>query len=84
MGRHRKRSPESALQSAGLSWGMCAGAPAPAVLGIPALSWGPEGLQGPRHGEGAVSALGSGRACPTAVIAFCPSGQYLARPQYDS
>ena len=32
----------------------------------------------------ALSALGSGRACPTAVIAFCPSCQSLARPQCDS
>ena len=27
---------------------------------------------GPQHGQGAVSAQGSGRACPTAVIALCP------------
>ena len=35
-------------------------------------------------GQGAVSALGSGRACPTVVIAFCPSCQCTARSQSDS
>ena len=28
---------------------------------------------GGSNGHAAMSALGSGRACPTAVIAFCPS-----------
>ena len=31
-------------------------------------------IRGPQHGPVAVSALGSGRSCPTAVIAFCPFG----------
>ena len=31
-----------------------------------------------QHGQVAVSTLGSGRACPTAVIAFCPFGRSSA------
>ena len=31
-----------------------------------------------------MSALGSGRACPTAVIAFCPSCRRAALPQYEA
>ena len=34
----------------------------------------------PQYGQVAVSALGSGRACPATVIAFCPSCQLVARP----
>ena len=36
--------------------------------------------EGPQCGQVAVSALGSGRACPATVIAFCPSCQLMARP----
>ena len=35
---------------------------------------------GPQYGQVAVSALGSGRACPATVIDFCPSCQRVARP----
>ena len=35
---------------------------------------------GPQYGQGAVSALGSGRACPATVITLCPSCQLVARP----
>ena len=38
------------------------------------------GVFGPQYGPVAVSALGSGRACPATVIAFCPSCQLVARP----
>ena len=38
---------------------------------------------GASNGQGAVSALGSGRACPTAVIAFCPSCKCTALSQYE-
>ena len=38
------------------------------------------GPGGPQYGPVAVSALGSGRACPATVIAFCPSCQLVARP----
>ena len=31
-------------------------------------------MGGASNGQVVVSALGSGRACPTVVIAFCPSG----------
>ena len=34
----------------------------------------------PQYGQVAVSALGSGRACPATVIAFCPSCQLVVRP----
>ena len=37
-------------------------------------------LEGPQYGQVAVSALGSGRACPATVIAFYPSCQLVARP----
>ena len=36
--------------------------------------------RGPQYGQVAVSALGSGHACPTAVIAYCPSRQCSACP----
>ena len=39
---------------------------------------------GPQHGRVAVSALGSGRACPTAVIAFCPLGHSSVPSQCES
>ena len=39
---------------------------------------------GGSSGQVAVSALGSGRACPTAVIAFCPSGRNSALSQCES
>ena len=52
---------------------------APTVLHVSWHSWD----TGPQYGHVAVSALGSGCACPTAVIAFCPSCQCLdTRPQY--
>ena len=35
------------------------------------------------NGQVAVSALGSGGACPTAVIAFCPSRRCTALSQYE-
>ena len=38
---------------------------------------------GGSNGQVAVSALGSGRACPTAVIAFCPSRRDTALLQYE-
>ena len=38
------------------------------------------GGAGPQYGQVAVSALGSGRACPATVIAFCPSCHLVARP----
>ena len=34
--------------------------------------------RGPQYGQAAVSALGSGRACPATVIAFCPWCQFSA------
>ena len=36
------------------------------------------------NGQVATSSLGSGRACPTAVIAFCPSRQCTALSQYEA
>ena len=42
------------------------------------------GKGGPQHGRVAGSALSSGRACPTAVIAFCPSCRHPALSQCDS
>ena len=35
------------------------------------------------NGQVAMSALGSGRACPTAVVNFCPSCRRTALPQYE-
>ena len=39
---------------------------------------------GLQYGPVAVSALGSGRACPTAVIALCPFGRSSAPTQCES
>ena len=47
------------------------------VLPMQVPTWEGGGAQ---YGQGAVSALGSGRACPATVIAFCPSCQLVARP----
>ena len=38
---------------------------------------------GASKGRVAMSALGSGRACPMAVIAFCPSCRSTAHPQFE-
>ena len=38
---------------------------------------------GPQNGRVVMSALGSGRACPAAAIAFCPSCQCPALPQCE-
>ena len=38
---------------------------------------------GGSNGQVAMSALGSGRACPTAVIAFCPSRRSTALSRYE-
>ena len=40
------------------------------------------GLPWASNGRVAVPALGSGRACPTAIIAFRPSRRSTARPQH--
>ena len=45
---------------------------------IPAIPAGHH--PGPQYGQVAMSALGSGRACPATVIAFCPSCQLVAHP----
>ena len=65
-------------------------APAGGPLGAHGLLWAvplttnccPETprVGGPQYGQVAVSAQGSGRACPATVIAFCPSCQRVACP----
>ena len=44
----------------------------------------PVGGGGCSNGQVAMSALGSGHACPTAVIAFCPSCLTACQIRYHS
>ena len=69
-GSGQKRSVEGAG-----NWGSILGTP-PFCLASdpPPLRGKYKRRGGPQYGQGAVSALGSGRACPATVIAFCPEG----------
>ena len=80
-------SPVPQPRGGGLQAVLMRGPPPPAIcqnlgggaVGGGGVGWRVEG-GGAQYGRVAASALGSGRACPATVIAFCPSCQLVARP----